>query len=363
MATVVENGWREHHDNEVQFMDKLGRHKALTLLLSGATFGILGFAFAAIAGFWEKEAYDSAIGIKYPSGNPHFPLTVSEMVHDPASPTGKAFLGFELTAAVLLLTSWYPYMLCNVYVGERHALFSGSDHCCCGCISWSTLRQFLPALGLAIVALVTTTPTFSKKSSNVSFITCQIHILAATALFGGYILCEMQCLFQAVNQGVVKIGKMEWFVRSIVIVITAIGAVTTIVLQFTLPYEFVSDAICCGDQYERMTAENANKILSVTLTDSLIDQARRQETLRLYLEDQSYETDTASGTYLLLKMICFWAEVVAGVFGLASHIVIWYFAPERDVIVGDYIEFKDLKSRAANGFYADSDEYDDAEYE
>jgi len=273
-------------------------------------------------------------------------MTVSEMVHDPASPTGKAFQGFELVAAILLLTSWYPYQLCNVYVGERHTLFEKQTSKCCGCMAWPTLRQFLPCLGLAVVAMITTTPTYDKKAANTSFITCQLHMLAATALFGGYIIVELQCLLQAYGKGVVKIGGTERCVRLIFIIIAAIGAVVTIGLQFTLPL-ISDDTICCNDKWKLMDEAQLKKAYEYAsnVTDQHLHDAKIQSALYLFNNEMHFEVDTASGTYYKLKMLCFFAEVVAGVFGLSSHIVIWWFAPERQIIVGDYIEFKSLRNR------------------
>lgn len=345
--------WRTHHDNEVQFLDKIGRHKATSMLVTGASMGIFGFFFAATAGFWDVPDTFTVLKVPFPSGNPHFPLTVSEMVHDPRTPTGKVFLGFELVAAILLLSSWYPYQLSNVYIGERHGLFSELSRKC-GCVSWATLRQFLPCLGLALVALVSTTPTYERKDSNVSFISCQIHILAATALFGGYILVEMHCLFIAHPAGEVKIGKTEKLVRSVLIALTALTAVTTIVMQFSLPY-LSDEQVCCHDVWQKVTADDLAIIVNETTFimhhphANIYDVANasmfRQAATERYIQEKSYEVNTASGAALALKKICFWSEVLAGVFGLTSHIVIWYFAPERQLILGDYIEFKELNAK------------------
>lgn len=369
---------------EVQFLDKLGRHKALWLLVIGAWMGIIGFAFAAFAGFKSfKDQTINGLGQPYASGQPPFPLTVSEMVHDPLSPQGKAFLGFELLAAIMLLVSWYPYELSNVYVAVRHGLFVADDdhhdegHCDCGgclgnCFSWACMRHFLPALGLALVALVTTTPVYNRKSSNISWITVQIHSIAAAMLFGGYIIVEVQCLFVAYNrrfqsgpmkgQRLVRIRNFEWWIRTFFILVTAIAAVITIGIQFGYP-AIPDDVICCDDNYTRV--ENISHIAELmgpepsnpTLEDEYNRKAVELNVMNHYYSTEPIRIDTASGGKLGLKKLCFWAEVVAGVFGLGSMIVIWHFAPERALLLDDYIDFKALQMRDRNT--DDDDVYDE----
>lgn len=348
-------------------MDKLSRQKALLLLFTGSVFGLAGFFFAAFAGLKVRTTHN-IFGQKYPSGNAYFPLTVSEMVHDSSTPQGKAFLGFELLAGLMILMSWYPYSLSNAYIGDRHTLLTtidgstrtdlhGDSKRGVGqCIpSWTTLRQFLPGVGLAVVALVSTTPIYEKTDANISFITCQIHIIGATALFGGYILVEMQALFYAEPKGQVKMKRNEKLVRTIFIIFTAIGAFLTIALQQT--YGTALIPVCCADQYSKINLTSMMAVVNDTQKSyqlnsnyssvkdlKLITQGfiARSAAESIYTAKSMYQIDTASGTSRTLKLVSFWAEVMAGVFGLGSHLVIWYYAPERGLVLGDYNQFTGL---------------------
>merc|ERR1719401_326584 len=42
-------------------------------------------------------------------------------------------------------------------------------------------------------------------------------------------------------------------------------------------------------------------------------------------------SNTASGMDLFMKKLEFWGEVFAGLFMIASHWVIWYYCPERQL--------------------------------
>lgn len=319
---------------EAEWMDKFNRHKALSMMATGSALGIVGFFIAAIGGYWNIFATNnlrSKLAGKFDSGEAYYPLTVSEMVSDPRSAAGKAFLAFEFCAAVFILGSWYPYELSNVYIGQRHKALRSWK----GCPSWSTIRQFVPMIGLFLVAWVSTTPVTRMQPSD--FVTNQIHILAATALFGGYILCEMVGLF------VFHVHGEGGTIRGAVIIGCAICAVTTIVLQFTYPYAPAS-ILPCQDEYTEYTIGN--------LTDRLAMKGSNGDPevyldARAYIESVSLAggfsrsdpvtvlTNTAHGTCLFIKMLTFWSEVVAGVLGLGSHLIIWYYAPERKLKLGD----------------------------
>jgi hypothetical protein len=340
----MHNIQEEHHAKvgyavrEVLWLDKWNRVKALSMMSLGAMIGIVGFVIAAIGGYWnissENANHANVAGHYYASGEAYYPLTVSEMVSDPRSSAGKAFLAFELAAAILILGSWYPYYLTNCYIGQRHKVL--------GNCSWATFRQFIPMTGLFLVALVSVTPTTRMQPSDI--VTNQIHILAATALFGGYIFCEMVCLF--VMEEYVEVMKGRCL-RICVIAVCAIGAVTTIVLQFTYPY-MPTSVLPCQDEYEEYTIQNLTQFVQNMDPDY---NTGKHFTARQYIQSVALATklskadpvtvltNTASGVCLHLKVITFWSEVVAGLCGFISHLVIWYYAPERVLHLGDTNSF------------------------
>jgi hypothetical protein len=326
--------------DEIQFLDKFNRHKALSMMSTGAVLGIVGFGIAAIGGYWNIYAENnmkSKISGPYPSGEPYFPLTVSEMVSDPRSSAGKTFLAFELCAAIMILGSWYPYMLSNVYIGSRYKPL----RCCVWCPSWATIRQFIPMVGLFLVALVSVTPQTRMVPSD--FVTNQIHILAATALFGGYILVELVCLFLQADH-VPQMSERGGCVRTVCILGCAVGAVTTIVLQFTYPYAPLS-ILPCQDEYKTVSIDDLQSFIGNN-TDMLYDASTYMQSVAFArglskTDPITVLVNTAHGTCLSIKMITFWSEVVAGVLGLGSHLVIWYFAPERHMKIKDDNTFLD----------------------
>merc|ERR1711918_226233 len=81
----------------------------------------------------------------------------------------------------------------------------------------------------------------------------------------------------------------------------------------------------------------------LTLANQTDAYIARNRAAPLYVSEEQYQVNTASGPALYVKWICFWAEIVAGVFGLVSMGTIWYFAPERQLILEDYNVFKDLQ--------------------
>merc|ERR1719221_494529 len=114
----------------------------------------------------------------FPSHHGYFASTVSEMVHNPNSPAGKCFRGFEFIASILIFQSWYPWHLRNCYIGDDMTLP------CAGCISWTTFRQLVPSTGMMIVATITITPAAQANAED--SMSVAIHLAGAVMLFGGY---------------------------------------------------------------------------------------------------------------------------------------------------------------------------------
>merc|ERR1739845_12030 len=126
----------------------------------------------------------------------------------------------------------------------------------------------------------------------------------------------------------------------------------TIVLQFTYPYAPLS-VLPCQDKYEEYSMQNLTQFIQ---QHNPGPDSEGHFTARQYIQSVTLArrlgradpvtvlTDTASGVCLTLKMVTFWSEVVAGVCGLGSHLVIWYFAPERAFKLGDTNVFESMDS-------------------
>lgn len=164
-------------------------------LIFGVVLGILGFLVAlvpflidiaaAIVNSDGKQPWWKAVDV---------PATVSEMVSKWEEPQGRVFFGFELAAAFCTLLSWYPFKL-------RHACCNPGDggcritFCSLWLCSWASLRQFVPPLGLGLVACVPTVHMSPRKPlPQGSIMLIAIHSLAALLMFGGFLLSEAHVL-------------------------------------------------------------------------------------------------------------------------------------------------------------------------
>merc|ERR1712007_86855 len=222
----------------------------------------------------------------YPSGKGYFPPTVSEMVHNPADPAGKAFFAFE-------------------YIGADDVAFCG--------ISWPMVRQFLPAPGMMLVATVTTTPI--NQATIRDWITIFIHLCGAMMCFVGYIFVEGKTLgwlcIQPPEHGAATFKRGEKCMRTWWLNGIAFWYILFFAIQILLGIPGIP--IATADEY------------------SVVDGVM---TL----------TDTASGLFLYLKVLSYASEVFCGVCLIGSHLTIWYFCDERDIdldnklqgVQGDY---------------------------
>merc|ERR1719235_1885912 len=151
--------------------------------------GFTGFVFVAFLGFHEILTNSSAdaerhqmLGHDYASGHDYMPQSVSEMVHSPDTAVGKIFFGFMMIGALCLLMSWYPESLANVFVGDDQKV------CCCFGPSVSTARNFLPPLGMMLVATITAVP--GPQSTFNDVVSTNIHTFGAIIMIGGYAAFE-----------------------------------------------------------------------------------------------------------------------------------------------------------------------------
>jgi hypothetical protein len=141
----------------------------------------MGLSLATFVGLFSWYNRDdpnmmrNSMGYNFNSGVPYWPSTVSELVMDTSTPSGKSFFGLSLIAAIFLLTSWYPWQLRNVYVDSTWLKFSRL---------LLNIRTLLPPLGMFLVASV---PTPHLGAANRSFgdsVTGVLHTFARYALYG-----------------------------------------------------------------------------------------------------------------------------------------------------------------------------------
>lgn len=284
-------------EDRIAFMDGHERKRTSALLLIGSVFGLLGFIFAFVIGtlkFRNPMDYEEHV---FPSGRGYFPPTVSEMVHDPRDPAGKAFFAFELLGALFIFISWYPWELANVYIGDDDEAFWG--------ISWVMLRQFIPAPGMMLVACVTTTPI--AQATLLDWFTITIHLTGAMMMFAGYFFIEGKTLGWGCftpPKGNVRIGDAERAIRVFCLNGVCFWYVTFFAIQIVLGIPGLP--ICCDDAW--IPSAEPGKV-------------RHNMVL----------ADTATGAFLVLKVLSYISEVFCGLNLICSHLAIWYFCSERHI--------------------------------
>mmetsp|Transcript_25629 Transcript_25629/g.73143 ORF Transcript_25629/g.73143 Transcript_25629/m.73143 type:complete len:316 (-) Transcript_25629:149-1096(-) len=286
MASVEERlarleAWSSHQA-------QLTCRKATSLLWMGSVSGFLGFVFAFFLGLVK---YFEGTTV-FASGNGPFPPTVSEMVHDPRSPAGKCFFAFELIGSICIFLSWYPFELRNVYIGDDLKTPFG--------LSWVTCRQFLPPIGMMLVACVPTTP--AAQADLADQVTVLVHCMGAMMMFIGYIFLEGRALAWGVwkdSRTPLRIKPREWWVRCLLLTGVLHGFCCFIAFQALLIPDL---GLCCFDEW-----------------------APKEGYERVQL------VNTASGWILFFKIGSYFGEVVSGLCLIASHMAIWYYCEERRV--------------------------------
>lgn len=282
------------------------RKKSAALLWFGALFGFLGFAFAFLIGFWKFVSPQlSEFHQQFPSGWGYFPATVSEMVHNPNDPAGKCFFAFEFIGAFLIFFSWYTFELQNVYVGDTDSVpllrwlpFTT--------ISWSMFRQFVPPLGMMLVATVTTTPF--AQATVLDLVCIAIHLTGAVMLFAGYAICEAWTIgFCCEGSSVPTLKATEVIARKIFL-----GGI----IYFYTGFCVLTGAILMPlDKYGLGSMDKWE-----TQTISHQDGAVFKEVVLV---------DTASGGVLFLKIASYLCEVGCGLSLIGSLFAIWIYCNER----------------------------------
>jgi len=337
---LVRSDWeprRDEFDKRLDFVDGLNRLRSTSLLVSGATLGYCGFLFGAFLGFYKTKLEKGAVNfLGQPQLHSYFPATVSEMVWNTSSGGGKCFFAFVLIGGICMLLSWYPWRLRNVYIGDDLKFPPA------GWLGYNKqgrprgirvimLRQFLPPIGIMLVACIPAPPAanreFTDKVSSV------VHTMGAVMSIGGYAFIELYTLLGGdelpVKFDTVKSynkGWGEWQVRFVTILFCLffIGAFQTFGVLCSQADKF---GVCCGDVWEVPTGADLSWV-----------KTHRNGSLGFYYEDEmaaaqnkSLIKQTASGTFLFFKLGEYWCEVFAGLTMLYSHLVIWWYCPERHI--------------------------------
>jgi hypothetical protein len=277
----------------------------------GAVLAMIGFliSFVIAAVRYVNEPRINIYGKEFESGNGYWPSTVSEAIHASSSAEGKIFFAFCFTAALMVWTSEYPYMLANVFTGPDTV---AGLSCCGNPVYWSTFRQFVPQLGLLLLICVPTVPA-PKAVQPYDGFAQMVHLLGATLMFVGYLLSEFKCLgsgaFKA--NGWVTFAPGERKVRIVLAVATLVSFLSFLVftgLEYSQPYL----GICCPDKFVRRGEMGPDHKMS----------------------ERSHLINTASHTMFKIKVAEYVAEVLTGTFALASHLCIAIYAKELQFYYG-----------------------------
>jgi len=295
------------------------------LMILGVIFGGLAFGIPTFLQI-HAEKYDALstnyINEPYASGSNYVPLNVSEMVHDVTGPEGKAFFALSFISVVFLLMSYYPWKLVNVYVGQ--AAFGPTRLA----QSLASIHHLAPPVGMLMVALI----PVKARNANFGHLVCNVfHTVGAVGMIGGYIICELHCLFchshnkQRIPKDVrLKLG--EWSARFALIFLCIVFAIGYIAFDAVNGIYIKTNIWDCADVY-KVPTESDRILMSHNLT-LLAKQVTISDAI---IRNKEYLYNTASGMCLFVKRGSFWCECFAGVFMLWSIATVWYYCPERKV--------------------------------
>lgn len=322
---------QKDHEGRLDYIDGSQRVRSTSLLFVGALLGFIGFVFAAFLGFWQELEEASHRNFRAQPIGTYFPATVSEMVYNSSSGSGKCFFAFVLIGGICMLMSWYPWALRNVYIGDDALLLNGwigND------ISGNPrgikvlmLRQFLPPLGIMMVACIPAPPAANRLFTDV--VSSTVHTIGAVMAIGGYAFIELATLTIWSHKVVLDTpinGKTHsWSERSVRLIL--IGCCLFCIVAFQVSGFLLGHAdklgICCADEWQVPTSKDW-------------DLLRAENEVGLKVEDEIAAANgkklllhTATGFYRVLKLSEYWFEVFSGLFMLASHLAVWFYCPER----------------------------------
>jgi hypothetical protein len=299
-------------DEYLKYSLSFHRKRSAAMLWFGALFGFLGFGFAFLIGFWKFVSPQlSEFHQQFPSGWGYFPATVSEMVHDPNDPAGMCFFAFEFIGALLIFSSWYTFELQNVYVGNSD-LVPLIRLVPCTQISWSMFRQFVPSLGMMLVATVTSAPF--AQASALDRVCISIHLTAAVMLFAGYAVCEAWNIgFCNKGSSIPTLKKAEVIVRKLFLAGIIWFYLGFCILNVALLMPLDKYGLGKMDRWEpqTITHQDGSVFKEVVLVD------------------------TASGGVLFLKIVCYLCEVGCGLSLVGSLASIFHFCNERKIVLNE----------------------------
>lgn len=325
----------------MEYVDGTQRVRSTSLLFVGSLLGFLGFCFAAFLGFWQQIMEVPHLNFRHEPMGTYFPATVSEMVYDSQSGAGKCFFAFVLIGGICMLLSWYPWALRNVYIGDDAMLLEnwlGNDRSDRPRgIKVLMLRQFLPPIGIMLVACIPAPPAANREFTDT--VSSLVHTLGAVMSIGGYAAIELATLHykpwhssRKGGHGVVfdtkingkNISVNERTTRTILIGLCLFSIVAFQVSGF-LYGKADKLGFCCNDVWAVPNATdwsglNGDKTIGLRIEDEIA--AAHGKKLLL---------STATGFDKILKLSEYWFEVFAGLFMLASHLAIWFYCPERFV--------------------------------
>lgn len=177
--TAVEEVMVQH-----QFIQESPRY-----LIAGVVLGILGFLVAVVPymmRIFQHVIRDETIP------KDEVPPTVSELVSRWDTVEARIFFGFELTAANLILLSWYPFKMRSACCIPMFGGCKMRIGCCS--VAWATFRQFVPPIGLILVACCPTVKDNVQDFNPANFVLIGVHCIAAGMMFVGFILAEAHAL-------------------------------------------------------------------------------------------------------------------------------------------------------------------------
>lgn len=332
-------------------------------MVCGYVNAFLGIWFATSLGLTKEPVFDQLnnetdayvkektlnfIGEPYPSGQVYFPATISEMVCDPKSASGKCFLAFMSIAAFSLMFSSYASKLKSVSVGSTR---------CCGrknCCLVDHARNILPSVGILLVAYIYMTPANMTPADSIAL---WIHTAGAVMFIGGYGLMEAYCLYLS-QKGLVPITPGAFKVRLAFLIGLGIAGATFEIGAMVTP-KFEELGICCGDVWRVPTTEDLEQAKAINAQFQFIE--------ALYAQDMGLVMlyNTAYGHALAWKKIEFWGECFSGIFMGLSLAAVWWFADEfkpdytftkSDLLSFDVRQARELGDEESGADDAESDE-------
>jgi len=302
---------------EFESFERRNARQSAHLLFIGSFMMFVAFVMVGLLGLidYAGEAQLNFMGKPFPSGHNYFPSHIAELLQDSTTARCKIFFALAFVSGICLLTSWYPWRLRNVDVGD--------DAVCCCYMPWLSLRQFAPSISLIFMACVPTSRlAVAGHTGTWGQVTVYAYLAACLIFLLSYILSEKHALIfsRLSEQNLVK--KKEWTVR-----MTLISCCSFCFFAFELcgfiDGIITSSGVCCSDVWLAPNSTHVAELMKdAGRSDAAVTEvAMGSHTRVLY--------DTAKGVALGFKVAQFVLQVYACLFLAMSHLVVWYFCVER----------------------------------